>query len=168
MGNFQTARPRRRVGAPPSRPIESGGFSVISTISSSFVNYHSLLQQSKRKPGEKLPSIPPQGPRVLRTPALHRRFSSDISYCRNHASGQGCPSYGSINFPPHPYIRGRMPLLRLDGWFPLHILTFAAGCRSYGSMVALPFLLIPLAPPPPCAFSPVIPACPESGCLCSG
>jgi len=62
-------------------------------------------------------------------PCLRRR-TSYISYCGNHASGQGWPSYGSMRFFPP-------------------ILTFAAGCRSYGSMVALPFLLIPPATPPP-------------------
>ena len=35
--------------------------------------------------------------------------------------------------PPHPYIRGRMPLLRLNE-VSRRILTFAAGCRSYGSI----------------------------------
>ena len=89
--------------------------------------------------------------------------------CRNRASGQGCRSHGSMRFPAHTPIRGRMPLLRLDGIssttyirsrMPLlrldevsrHILTFAAGCRSYGLMVALPFLLISPAPLPPGRF----------------
>ena len=44
-----------------------------------------------------------------------------------------------------------MPLLRLDE-VSRHILTFAAGCRSYGSMVALLFLPISPAPLPPALF----------------
>ena len=31
-------------------------------------------------------------------PPCHR-LTSYILYCRNHASGQGCPSYGSMRFP---------------------------------------------------------------------
>ena len=78
-----------------------------------------------------------------------RRLTSYISYCRNHASGQGCPSYGSMRFPLHilTFAAGcrSYGLMR----FPLHILTFAARCRSYGSMVALPFSSSPPAPPLP-------------------
>ena len=109
-------------------------------------------------------------------------------YCGNHASGQGCPSYGlmvGFALSPHPPISpaplpapqasppgfpaplppsrvlhfvlqepnfgARMPLLRLDE-VSRRILAFAAGCRSYGSMVALPFLLISPAPLPPALF----------------
>ena len=78
-----------------------------------------------------------------------------IIYSRESRGALPCDLIGIVL--QEPRFGARMPLLRLDEVFR-HILIFAAGCRSYGLMVALPFLPISPAPLLPCAFSPVIPA----------
>ena len=155
----------------------------------------SLLQKSKRKCGEKLPSIPPQGPHVTRAPALclsglitagagvsnRKRFPPlhhavtrlfqrlGRGLCRKKIHPPPllwplpAPSHVlhfvlqeqrfgarmpllrlNEGFPPYPHIRGKMPLLRLDGWFCLFSSSPPFPCGFFSCHSGLPGIGVPL------------------------